>query len=274
MLRHMRPVTKLLILGGFLTFLLTLYSLHPSSTRLRQSVSGVFSFRERKPCSPELWSDGQWTRRIPPHSTKANASNVADVLEFHGFEGCASDREYKWHLGADDSELSRYPDVSSWQWTPPSRCNARPFVKEEVVQDLVENGGWFLVGGEFSCSIPRFFTFGVFLPRISVSLPQSFVAADPIMHSLNISNACVIMRAPSFKRQVVLHSSPYCQYPQPMLGSRLFCGTGGWRHVLEPAYDGLLMEWLSESDYALLSKNVLLPSLIWLVTASPPRSQS
>lgn len=124
------------------------------------------------------------------------------------------------------------------------------------MQDLVENGGWFLVGGEFTCSIPRFFTFGVFLPRVPVSLPQSFVAADPIIHSLNISNACVIMRALSFKRHVILHSPPYYQYAQPMFGSCLFCGTGGWRHVLEPASDGLFMEWLSESDYALLSKTV------------------
>ena len=75
-------------------------------------------------------------------------SDIADVLAFGGFEGCASDREYKWHLGADDDQLGRFPEVAAYDWTPAPSCNVRQFQREAFVKDLVEQGGWLLIGGE------------------------------------------------------------------------------------------------------------------------------
>lgn len=149
-LGHRSLTTKVIILGGFITFLLTLYTTHPSSARLRSSVSDIFAIRQRSQCTPQQWSSGQWTRRVPPRTTKQNATSVADVLEFEGFEGCASDREYKWHLAAEDDQLDRFPEVTAYRWTPPPSCNVRQFDREAFVQDLVEKGGWLLLGGEFS----------------------------------------------------------------------------------------------------------------------------
>ncbi|KIJ60062.1 hypothetical protein HYDPIDRAFT_99472 [Hydnomerulius pinastri MD-312] len=69
------------------------------------------------------------------------------VLAFAGFEGCAADREYKWHLGTDHEELwNRFPAVSSYKWQPSSLCDARPLSGAAIVKDMVENGGWLLLG--------------------------------------------------------------------------------------------------------------------------------
>lgn len=141
--------TKLVLLGGFITLLLTIYTTHPSSSRIRASVADIFSIRQRSQCTPQQWANGQWTRRVPPRTTKTNVTSVADILEFDGFEGCASDREYKWHLGADEDQWDRFPEVSAHRWTPPPSCNVRQFDREAFVQDLVEKGGWLLIGGEW-----------------------------------------------------------------------------------------------------------------------------
>ena len=148
--------TKVIVLAALITFLLTLYTTHPSSARLRDSFSDLFSVRLRSECTPEQWASGQWTRREPPRTSKQNVSSVADVLEFEGFEGCASDREYKWHLAAEDDQWDRFPEVAAYQWTPPPSCNVRQFNREAFVQDLVENGGWLLIGGEYALFVlPR-----------------------------------------------------------------------------------------------------------------------
>lgn len=141
-------VLKVVGLGAVITFLLTLYTAHPSSAGLRASVSDMFAARQRSQCTPEQWAAGQWTRRTPPRTHKQNASSVAEVLEFEGFQGCASDREYKWHLAADDDQFDRFPEVAAYEWTPPSSCNVRDLDREALVADLVEKGGWLLIGGE------------------------------------------------------------------------------------------------------------------------------
>ncbi|KAH7869195.1 uncharacterized protein C8R40DRAFT_1155648, partial [Lentinula edodes] len=59
-----------------------------------------------------------------------------------GFEGCASSREFYWHLGSDNGEMwDRFPVVSSWRWGLYDEKNKRQFVR-----DLVQNGGWLLIG--------------------------------------------------------------------------------------------------------------------------------
>ncbi|KAI0072068.1 hypothetical protein K474DRAFT_1605797 [Panus rudis PR-1116 ss-1] len=70
-----------------------------------------------------------------------------DALEFTGFESCASDREFWWHLAADEpGKWDRFPAVTAWEWRPSQDCDLRPFRAEEVVTDMVENGGWLLIG--------------------------------------------------------------------------------------------------------------------------------
>jgi len=76
-----------------------------------------------------------------------------DALAFSGFEGCASSREYYWHLAADkESQWDRFPRAHSWEWVvnPASRCDGLgPIDPEGIVKHLVEEGGWLLVGGMY-----------------------------------------------------------------------------------------------------------------------------
>ncbi|THG94674.1 hypothetical protein EW026_g6840 [Hermanssonia centrifuga] len=143
---------KLIALGGFLTFLLTLYTLHPSSSSLLpSSLTDVFSRPpiQTTPCPPRLWASGQWEPISPRAPSSANVSSPADVLALDGFQGCASDREYKWHLAAEEDQFDRFPDVVSYVWTPPETCDVRSLEgrgREQLVKELVEDGGWLLIG--------------------------------------------------------------------------------------------------------------------------------
>ncbi|KAH9839020.1 uncharacterized protein C8Q71DRAFT_704131 [Rhodofomes roseus] len=70
-----------------------------------------------------------------------------DALVFAGLEGCASSREFWWHLAADNERLwDRFPAVTSWDWTPGGDCEMRPLDGAAIVADMVENGGWLLIG--------------------------------------------------------------------------------------------------------------------------------
>jgi len=71
-----------------------------------------------------------------------------DAIAFSGFEGCAADREFFWHLGSDspDQWEKRYPMAYDHNWSPPEECDIRPLDREALVIDLVQKGGWFLVG--------------------------------------------------------------------------------------------------------------------------------
>lgn len=100
-------------------------------------------------CTPDAWNAGQWTRRDPPRSPKSAAASTADVLEFEGFEGCTSRREYEWHFSGQESEWHRFPEVAAYEWTPAEECRPRAFNREAMVRDLVEQGGWLLIGGEW-----------------------------------------------------------------------------------------------------------------------------
>lgn len=163
---------KLIIVGGLITFLLSIYTLHPSSATLRDSVSGIFSIKQPSECSPELWSSGQWKRRMPPRTYKENATSLDDVLEMEGFVGCASDREYRWHLGSEEDQWPRFPEVAAYEWTPPAGCNARQFDREDVIRDMVEKGGWLLLGGKCLFSfIPSFRPASRSLPSATIFAP-------------------------------------------------------------------------------------------------------
>lgn len=140
--------TRILIFGGVVTFLLTIYMFFP--TTYSELPSMVIDSRVRSQCTPQEWSNGNWTPRTPPTSL-TTMSRKEDVLQFAGFpQGCASDREYFWHFAADQPEQwDRFPGAMSWKWTPSEQCHARALESEALVQDMVENGGWLLIGGAF-----------------------------------------------------------------------------------------------------------------------------
>lgn len=187
-----RQAWRFIILGGVFTFLLTVWMIHPYSTSLGSSLvvpSVLDSTRQSAPCSPSLWSAGQW-KPIEPRSS-STVQSVADILTLEGFQGCASDREYKWHIAADDDQWDRFPDVASYVWTPPDECNVRPLNPEALVKDLVEKGGWLLIGGE--CS-----RYSCMLLRLSVS-PSLFFSPH---HASSVCRAGYHRASPTRNRHI------------------------------------------------------------------------
>jgi hypothetical protein len=82
-----------------------------------------------------------------------------DALTFSRFQGCASGRDRWLQLGSDIKEKwDRFPQAHNWQWVPGGHCGRtgsaedglRLWDAEQMVRDLVEHGGWLLVGGTFS----------------------------------------------------------------------------------------------------------------------------
>ncbi|KIK91224.1 hypothetical protein PAXRUDRAFT_149979 [Paxillus rubicundulus Ve08.2h10] len=145
----MRPrflSNKILALGTLTTFLIIIYTFtSPEFSFYPSDWSSIFPQRQRGTCAPEDWSSGFW--KYSPNTDLPALTDPDQALLFHGFEGCAADREYKWHLGTDHPEQwDRFPDVSAYKWQPSSRCDARPLNGAAMVRDMVENGGWLLLG--------------------------------------------------------------------------------------------------------------------------------
>ena len=106
--------------------------------------------RTRSSCAPRDWAAGKWVPKPPP-TNRTDFIKEEDALEFLGFQGCASTREFYWHLGSANSQLfDRFPGVASWKWQPAPECDIDEPDSAMLVKDLVEQGGWLLVGGEFS----------------------------------------------------------------------------------------------------------------------------
>ena len=77
-------------------------------------------------------------------------TNKNQALSFAGFEGCASSREFDWHLASDtEAQWDRFPDAQSYRWTVGKEDGCDGLLeldKEQMVRDLVEQGGWLFVG--------------------------------------------------------------------------------------------------------------------------------
>ncbi|KAG2127491.1 hypothetical protein DEU56DRAFT_528860 [Suillus clintonianus] len=139
--------TRVLVLGAIITFAIALYTFSSTEYSFRISDwSSIFSQqRQHSPCTPEQWSDGRWV--YSPTSDLKNLTSPEQALALAGFEGCAADREYHWHLGTDHEEQwDRFPKVSSYRWAPSSQCDVHPLNGAAMVKDMVENGGWLLLG--------------------------------------------------------------------------------------------------------------------------------
>ena len=135
---------RLVLLGSLLSLLFLLYASYDDDyLGLLHGPHELFTS-----CPPAAYNNsGQWVYH--PRTNSHNMSSPDDALAFSGFQGCASSREFYWHLAADKPEQwDRFPAAQSWRWVP-TQCNQmRKFEPERVVQDLVEHGGWLLVGGE------------------------------------------------------------------------------------------------------------------------------
>ena len=102
----------------------------------------------RGSCPPDAWAAGRWVAQPPP-TNRTHMNTTTEAFEFLGLEGCASNRELWWHLGADAERLfDRFPGVASWRWEPPRACDIQDLGAAALVKHLVEDGGWMLVGGE------------------------------------------------------------------------------------------------------------------------------
>ncbi|OCH87641.1 hypothetical protein OBBRIDRAFT_735813 [Obba rivulosa] len=139
---------KLIGLGALVSLLLTLYTFSSTVT----STVSRFGFtaptkNPESPCSPRAWADGSWTRKAELPTNLTRMTQSADALQFMGFQGCASSREFYWHLAADKEEQwDRFPGATAWDWTPSDDCDVRPLAREAMVRHLVEDGGWLLIG--------------------------------------------------------------------------------------------------------------------------------
>ncbi|KIO16676.1 hypothetical protein M407DRAFT_57265, partial [Tulasnella calospora MUT 4182] len=71
-----------------------------------------------------------------------------DVYAASGFDGCASNREVGWHLSSDHPDYFPWRgNVSAYDWVPPKSCDdMQNDFRESLVVDLVERGGWLLIG--------------------------------------------------------------------------------------------------------------------------------
>lgn len=79
-------------------------------------------------------------------------SDVKDELAFAGFPGCASSREFDWHLGGDREEQwdrFQHPGVMDWQWQLDDECEMDPLDGEKLLVHLIRDGGWLLLGGQY-----------------------------------------------------------------------------------------------------------------------------
>lgn len=146
--RHQPRATiiKLTAIGGLLSFITLLYFSTNPSYRSRLA-SSFFSERKRASCLPRAWSNGTWQHK--PHNVSHPLTKQEDVFEFSDLEGCTSDREFYWHLGVDhDDQYERFPDVMDYEWVPSDECTGvRKMDAGMFVRDLVQEGGWLVLGG-------------------------------------------------------------------------------------------------------------------------------
>ncbi|KZV72839.1 hypothetical protein PENSPDRAFT_565478, partial [Peniophora sp. CONT] len=102
-------------------------------------------------CSPHDWADGHWEHRPRPRVPGVNDTAMVhrdDVFKYNGLQGCASTREFHWHLRADNEGLfDRFPAVTEYVWVPSPRCSGvEPLSPEGLIKHLVEEGSWLVLG--------------------------------------------------------------------------------------------------------------------------------
>jgi hypothetical protein len=208
-----RPVTALGLTLGLALALFTLSSTTSSTVFkfrvqvLHEFATGIIPERYRASCSPEAWADGQWKYRPRTNLSVKTVTKAKDALAFAGFEGCASSREYDWHLGYESERQGRkLPKVDSYQWSPSERCDVRPLHGASLVKELVEEGGWLLIGGAM---VPLLCNDVKFIPYPSDSITEN--------HFFSIS--CIlyphVVATPDYTSQGYKHDDAQHLYLSP-----------------------------------------------------------
>lgn len=103
------------------------------------------------PLSKPISSDGQVEVLGNTTATPEKMSAKEDLLRYARMNGCASGDNFWWQFAAiKEEQWDRFPRVFDWEWVPGGRCTQesglREWVVEEVVRELVEGGGWLLIG--------------------------------------------------------------------------------------------------------------------------------
>lgn len=95
-------------------------------------------------CTPQLWSQGQWVLKEP------GLNRTATVFEASGFEGCASDFVPDWNFGTGGLQMDQHRwKASQYRWqSQHSQCAGSGDTVLQLLRNLVQKGGWFIVGGE------------------------------------------------------------------------------------------------------------------------------
>ncbi|KAK7448780.1 hypothetical protein VKT23_013511 [Stygiomarasmius scandens] len=144
-----RIVSLAFIVLATVFFLLTTYAYLDGSFVSFHLPKFSFDAGPNSTCSPEAYANGKWV--YAPKTNKTEMTSSHDALAFAGLEGCASSREFYWHLASDrEDQWDRFPAASSWEWEPREHCSIAPFTPESFVRTLVNDGGWLVVGDSIS----------------------------------------------------------------------------------------------------------------------------
>lgn len=110
-------------------------------------------------CSSHSWSNGQWIKR---QETKPVLNNFGDILHWSGFPAsyCTCNRLPKTNLGVPwdknntEENWDWRAEVGSYRWQPGCEQNERrlkpQFTPQSLINDLVQEGGWLLIGDSLS----------------------------------------------------------------------------------------------------------------------------
>ncbi|KAG9047735.1 hypothetical protein FS837_001632 [Tulasnella sp. UAMH 9824] len=231
------PFLRPQVLAFAFVSLTLLYFITPSTTR----VSNQWDASLEEPvaevplgkCSPADWSAGAWRR-------KENAMRVTkseDVYAVSGFSGCASRHEDGFNLAGDQPDYFAWRgNVSAYEWIPPHNCDdVLDDYRESLVVDLVEKGGWLLIGD--SVTEQQFFSMSCALYPHVIATPDATKIWDwdrawpehlllnpdsPLVSRIKFPNGFNISQTPlvTFRRNDVLFNLTEIE--------TMFNG-GGWR---------------------------------------------
>ncbi|KZV92261.1 hypothetical protein EXIGLDRAFT_614623 [Exidia glandulosa HHB12029] len=105
-------------------------------------------------------------------------SRYEDVYALSGWTGCGSQHEHDWHFATTESNAWPWRSFAShFTYKPGPGCSSlRRFNQRELVQNLVERGGWLLIGD--SLTEGHFFSISCMLHPHVRATPDYVVGTD------------------------------------------------------------------------------------------------
>ncbi|BGP36317.1 hypothetical protein JCM10450v2_000213 [Rhodotorula kratochvilovae] len=126
----------------------------------------------QRTCPAREWSAGSWVPKSPPLTPN---TTVVDVLSASGFTGVTQDWfKPHWFLHSKPGDFLHMDEyrwrAAQWMWEAGSemcREEVRPSEGQELLRELVERGGWIILGD--SLAEQHFFSLGcVLFPHVYV----------------------------------------------------------------------------------------------------------